>query len=189
MHPSVGDVSGIFEVVAEGRCATPSVLHGFAGFTAVPREVKPPEAGDGSRTLASKETQRVDRCVGQPVIMLAPDLLVCTSTPNSVAPGVMPPTPSVGAECEASTSRSRYRTSNQLQLNVLNIPSPKRNRRLRSSWEAFLPYYAGYPETFAHAVLARANLPKTRWYSTRGTGAEQRPTQPPNLGLFRTVLI
>lgn len=46
-----------------------------------------------------------------------------------------------------------------VRLHDLEIPSPKRSRKLLSSWEGFFPYYAGYPETFAHAVLSSARLP------------------------------
>lgn len=38
------------------------------------------------------------------------------------------------------------------------IPSPKRNRKLQTGWEGFFPYYAGYPEAFAQAVLSAAHL-------------------------------
>jgi DNA methylase len=31
---------------------------------------------------------------------------------------------------------------------------------LQSGWEGFFPYYAGYPESFAHALLTSANLPR-----------------------------
>jgi hypothetical protein len=41
----------------------------------------------------------------------------------------------------------------------LNICSPKRNSRDQSGWEAFFPYYAGYPEAFARALLSSAQLP------------------------------
>lgn len=40
----------------------------------------------------------------------------------------------------------------------LVIPSPKRNGRHQTDWEGFFPYYAGYPEAFAHAILTSANL-------------------------------
>lgn len=42
---------------------------------------------------------------------------------------------------------------------ALRVQSPKRNRRLQRGWEGFFPYYAGYPETFAHALLESARLP------------------------------
>lgn len=51
---------------------------------------------------------------------------------------------------------SRY---NPLRLHQLQIPSPKRSRKLQSGWEGFFPYYAGYPEAFAQAVLGSAGLP------------------------------
>ena len=43
-------------------------------------------------------------------------------------------------------------------LDELEIRSPKRNSRAQSGWEGFFPYYAGYPETFARALLTSANL-------------------------------
>jgi hypothetical protein len=41
----------------------------------------------------------------------------------------------------------------------LSILPPKRETATKSSWEAFLPYYAGFPEKFASAILTSANLP------------------------------
>ena len=41
----------------------------------------------------------------------------------------------------------------------LNIVSPKRSSKSQTGWEGFFPYYAGYPEKFARAVLASAELP------------------------------
>ncbi|MEJ0020838.1 MAG: DNA methyltransferase [Acetobacteraceae bacterium] len=46
-----------------------------------------------------------------------------------------------------------------IRLEQLQIPSPKRNRKFLSGWEGFFPYYAGYPEAFAHEVLRSAQLP------------------------------
>jgi hypothetical protein len=40
----------------------------------------------------------------------------------------------------------------------LVISSPKRNGRHQTDWEGFFPYYAGYPEAFAHAILRSADL-------------------------------
>ena len=40
----------------------------------------------------------------------------------------------------------------------LDIQSPKRSSRARSGWEGFFPYYAGYSETFARALLQSARL-------------------------------
>ncbi len=42
----------------------------------------------------------------------------------------------------------------------LRISSPKRNPRGQTGWEGFFPYYAGYPEAFAHELLSSAGLPK-----------------------------
>src|SRR5262245_14871141 len=35
----------------------------------------------------------------------------------------------------------------------LIIDSPKRSSRLLTGWEGFFPYYAGYPESFAHKLI------------------------------------
>jgi hypothetical protein len=43
-------------------------------------------------------------------------------------------------------------------LETLNICSPKRTSRAQTGWEGFFPYYAGYPETFARALLTSARL-------------------------------
>jgi DNA modification methylase len=40
----------------------------------------------------------------------------------------------------------------------LEILSPKRNSHVQTGWEGFFPYYAGYPETFAEALLKSARL-------------------------------
>jgi DNA methylase len=40
----------------------------------------------------------------------------------------------------------------------LPISSPKRNHRIESGWEAFFPYYAGYPESFARQILEGSGL-------------------------------
>lgn len=41
----------------------------------------------------------------------------------------------------------------------LTIPSPKRRPRAQAGWHGFFPYYAGYPEEFAAALLSSAPLP------------------------------
>jgi hypothetical protein len=43
-------------------------------------------------------------------------------------------------------------------LETLNICSPKRNTRQQSGWEGFFPYYAGFSEGFANALLSSAML-------------------------------
>jgi DNA modification methylase len=43
-------------------------------------------------------------------------------------------------------------------MDALDIRSPKRSKRLQAGWEGFFPYYAGYPEVFANALLSSANL-------------------------------
>jgi len=43
-------------------------------------------------------------------------------------------------------------------MDRLDIRSPKRNKRMQVGWEGFFPYYAGYPEVFANALLRSANL-------------------------------
>lgn len=40
----------------------------------------------------------------------------------------------------------------------LNIPSPKQSRSSRRGWDAFFPYYAGYPSSFANALVRSAGL-------------------------------
>lgn len=47
-----------------------------------------------------------------------------------------------------------------MHSSALNIGSPKRDKRRMSGWEGFSPYYAGYPEHFAHALLTSADLNK-----------------------------
>jgi hypothetical protein len=42
----------------------------------------------------------------------------------------------------------------------LIIQSPKRSLQAQRGWDGFFPYYAGYPESFARALLKSANLPK-----------------------------
>jgi DNA modification methylase len=43
----------------------------------------------------------------------------------------------------------------------LEIDCPKRNSKLQVGWEAFFPYYAGYPEAFATKILQSAKLAPT----------------------------
>jgi hypothetical protein len=43
-------------------------------------------------------------------------------------------------------------------LEKIDIPSPKRNSNLQTCWEGFFPYYAGFPESFAQAILVGAEL-------------------------------
>ncbi len=40
----------------------------------------------------------------------------------------------------------------------LKISSPKRNAKLQTGWEGFFPYYAGFPESFADAILSTAGV-------------------------------
>lgn len=40
----------------------------------------------------------------------------------------------------------------------LTIPSPKQSRSSRRGWDAFFPYYAGYPSSFASALISSAGL-------------------------------
>jgi len=46
-----------------------------------------------------------------------------------------------------------------LLFEKLDIPSPKQTRSNRIGWDAFFPYYAGYPASFASAVIGSARLP------------------------------
>ena len=39
------------------------------------------------------------------------------------------------------------------------VPSPKRVRRRQTGWDAFFPYYAGFPSGFASKIIDSANLP------------------------------
>ncbi|MCW5699967.1 MAG: site-specific DNA-methyltransferase, partial [Rhodospirillales bacterium] len=41
---------------------------------------------------------------------------------------------------------------------TLDIRSPKRCSRVQTGWEGYFPYYAGYSETFAKAILDSAKL-------------------------------
>ncbi|WP_316185516.1 MULTISPECIES: hypothetical protein [unclassified Bradyrhizobium] len=45
-------------------------------------------------------------------------------------------------------------------LDSLRISSPKRSSRASADWEAFFPYYAGYPVSFASELLSSAKLSK-----------------------------
>jgi DNA modification methylase len=40
----------------------------------------------------------------------------------------------------------------------LTIPSPKRTSSLQTGWEGFFPYYAGFPESFAGAILSTSRI-------------------------------
>ncbi len=40
----------------------------------------------------------------------------------------------------------------------LKISSPKRTAQAQSGWDGFFPYYAGYPESFARALIASSAL-------------------------------
>jgi DNA modification methylase len=44
-------------------------------------------------------------------------------------------------------------------IEALKIDSPKRAGRTENGWNAFFPYYAGFPETFARSLLDSARLP------------------------------
>lgn len=45
-------------------------------------------------------------------------------------------------------------------FDALIIQSPKRSLQAQQGWDGFFPYYAGYPESFARALLKSANLSK-----------------------------
>jgi DNA methylase len=49
----------------------------------------------------------------------------------------------------------------QFDFDKFKIVSPKRTRGELTGWEGFFPYYAGYPEVFAHELLQSADLPKS----------------------------
>lgn len=44
------------------------------------------------------------------------------------------------------------------RFDKLQITSPKRDRHPQTGWEAFFPYYAGYPEDFVRNLLVSAKL-------------------------------
>lgn len=41
---------------------------------------------------------------------------------------------------------------------TLRITSPKRTKAAQTSWDGFFPYYAGFPESFARALISSADL-------------------------------
>lgn len=45
-------------------------------------------------------------------------------------------------------------------FNSLIIDSPKRKKHLQSKWNAFFPYYAGFPESFARTIIESSILPR-----------------------------
>jgi hypothetical protein len=103
----------------------------------------------------------VDRAIGGSVITFGRDHLPRRRLmPNSQASALAPANISVDAACGGPTAHRVYPATGALPFETLSIPSPKRNGRLQSGWEGFFPYYAGYPETFAHALLTSANLPR-----------------------------
>lgn len=79
---------------------------------------------------------------------------------NSQAPSLAPANISAEATCGGPTAQRGHPSITALPFDTLKISSPKRNGRLRSGWEGFFPYYAGYPETFARTLLTSANLPR-----------------------------
>ena len=58
----------------------------------------------------------------------------------------------------------------------LTIPSPKRNAKLQTGWEGFFPYYAGFPESFASAILSTVGVSTDAVIWIHGMAAERRPT-------------
>ena len=46
-----------------------------------------------------------------------------------------------------------------MRFEKLIIASPKRTAQAQQGWEGVFSYYAGYPESFARALLRSANLP------------------------------
>jgi hypothetical protein len=56
------------------------------------------------------------------------------------------------------TTRRASNTFGGFVFERLSIFSPKRTSRAQSDWEGFFPYYAGFPETFARALLQSAEL-------------------------------
>jgi hypothetical protein len=81
-----------------------------------------------------------------------------TLMPPSQTSAVAPANISVAATCGRPAAQRGYPPIGALRFQALNITSPKRTGRLRSGWEGFFPYYAGYPESFARALLRSADL-------------------------------
>jgi hypothetical protein len=63
------------------------------------------------------------------------------------------------------------------------IQSPKRTRQTQQGWDAFFPYYAGYPETFARTLLESAHLPKDAAVLDPWNGSGTTTFSASNLGL------
>lgn len=51
-------------------------------------------------------------------------------------------------------------TSNAVDVGALDVRTPKRNSREEAGWHGFFPYYAGYPHSFADALVESAALPE-----------------------------
>ena len=47
-----------------------------------------------------------------------------------------------------------------LDITALDVRTPKRNSREEAGWHGFFPYYAGYPHSFADALIESAALPE-----------------------------
>lgn len=50
--------------------------------------------------------------------------------------------------------------ASQIDFGRLAVPSPKRTRGGAAGWHGFFPYYAGFPTSFAHNLIASAGLPE-----------------------------
>lgn len=67
--------------------------------------------------------------------------------------------PVQGRATQSSDGSSVQRGSSRRDIvENLKICSPKRNSRVQTGWQGFFPYYAGYPETFARALLESTRL-------------------------------
>lgn len=49
--------------------------------------------------------------------------------------------------------------SKPVDMAALDVRTPKRNSREEAGWHGFFPYYAGYPHSFANALIESAELP------------------------------
>jgi hypothetical protein len=45
-----------------------------------------------------------------------------------------------------------------MNFSALSIVNPKRKKQVRSAWDEFFPYYAGYPDSFARNIISSARL-------------------------------
>lgn len=73
-----------------------------------------------------------------------------------------------------------------LSFENFDIPSPKQTRSSRDGWDAFFPYYAGYPAAFATSVIGSARLPSNALVLDPWNGSGTTTQVASRLG-FRTI--